>query len=85
MILLAGIFIAGCTSEDDGIGQEQSFQSSNETSSESKEVYKERFAKILSLVVYQDEGVRSLLKEEAMKEFDCNHEVLWYLVRDKTL
>ena len=43
------------------------------------------FAKVLSRVTFDNQLVRELIKQEAMKEFDCNNDVLWLNVRDEKI
>lgn len=79
--------ICSCTNNDailDGekenqteISVIQSKQAINENLSE--------FAQILSKVVSNNKDVRVFLKEESLKEFDKNTDVLYYLVRDEQI
>ncbi|MFV0506293.1 MAG: hypothetical protein ACK5L5_06230 [Bacteroidales bacterium] len=50
---------------------------------EKKEECLQKFAKVLSQVVHEDEEVRMFLKDEALKMFDRNYDVLYYLVKDE--
>ncbi|MCI1741357.1 MAG: hypothetical protein LKI18_03060 [Prevotella sp.] len=42
----------------------------------------QNFASILSKAVYQNEGIRSFLKEQSIKQFDKNYDILYYPVRN---
>ncbi len=42
-----------------------------------------KFASILSKAVYNNKQVRQFLKNEAIKQFDRNYDVLYYLVKNK--
>lgn len=43
------------------------------------------FAETLSKIVYERQDVREFLKEEAVKQFDKNYDVLYALVKDKEI
>lgn len=45
----------------------------------------EHFAKILSKVVYERKDVRHFLKMETIKQFDCNYDVLYLLIKNKLI
>ena len=90
--LILGCFLSysfqSC-SDDNVIIQNEEF--SNPTINEfelsadsSKSLMLVEFAKVLSKVVYENQSVRELIKEEAMKEFDCNYDVLWMNIGNKT-
>jgi len=51
----------------------------------SKEVNIERFATLLSKVTHERRDVRAFLKEEALKQFDKNYDVLYIAVKDKKI
>jgi len=50
-----------------------------------KETHKERFAAVLSKVVYEREDVRAFLKKEALVQFDKNYDVFYPMVRNKSV
>lgn len=74
--------VASCSNEVD-VASSSKTENVFNVSSLTKPEAKERFASILSQVVYQHENVREFLKNEALKEFDENHDVLYALVRDE--
>ncbi|MCH7409124.1 hypothetical protein MM239_06945 [Belliella sp. DSM 111904] len=61
----------------------------NSTSRSENAVLKEenlvKFAIILSKAVHQRMDLRDFLKEEALKQFDRNYDVLYYLVKDEVI
>ncbi|MFS2867418.1 hypothetical protein AAH025_20595 [Bacteroides fragilis] len=48
-----------------------------------KEQLLERFATILSKTIYENSDIRLFLKSEAIKQFDKNYDILYYLIKDK--
>lgn len=44
-----------------------------------------RFTEILSKLVYDNKNVRTFLKEESLKKFDKNYNVLFHLVKNKNI
>ncbi|QZT36175.1 hypothetical protein K5X82_12890 [Halosquirtibacter xylanolyticus] len=42
-----------------------------------------KFAKILSKAVYNDEAVRSFIQREALKQFDCDYDILYGKVKNQ--
>lgn len=42
-----------------------------------------KFAKILSKAVYDDEDIRSFIQKEALKQFDCDYDILYGKVKNK--
>ncbi|MDC1105343.1 hypothetical protein OAT16_01480 [Prolixibacteraceae bacterium] len=42
-----------------------------------------KFAKILSKAVYNDETVRSFIQKEALKQFDCDYDILYGKVKNQ--
>ncbi len=44
-----------------------------------------KFANTLSKAVYESKELRKFLKEESLKQFDQNYDVLYYLVKDKEI
>lgn len=57
----------------------------NSAQTMTKQDAKEKFAKILSKAVYNRQSVREFLKNEAIKQFDENYDVLYYLVKDEMI
>ena len=53
--------------------------------SESKLILKQKFSSALVKVLGQNEEVRSLIKEEALKQIDFDYDVLYCLIKDKQL
>ncbi|MFV0290912.1 MAG: hypothetical protein ACK5IJ_08475 [Mangrovibacterium sp.] len=53
--------------------------------SSAKEKSMNNFASILSQAVSEREDIRQFLKDEALKQFDKNFDVLYYLVRDEII
>lgn len=45
----------------------------------------ETFAKVLSAAVAERKDVREFLKSEAVKQFDCNYDILYQLVKDSVV
>lgn len=54
-----------------------------EATESQKQIAMEKFAIILSKAVYKYKGVRELLKEEALKMFDMNSEVLYVSIENR--
>ncbi len=54
-------------------------------SKERREELLSKFASVLSKASFENESVRSFLKKEALKQFDKNYDVLYYLVKDELL
>lgn len=50
-----------------------------------KEGYMTEFASILSKAVYARKDLREFLKQESLKQFDKNYDVLYYLVKDELI
>ena len=53
--------------------------------SESNLILKQKFSSALVTVLGQNEEVRSLIKEEALKQIDFDYDVLYCLIKDKQL
>ena len=53
--------------------------------SESNLILKQKFSSALVKVLGQNEEVRSLIKEEALKQIDVDYDVLYCLIKDKQL
>ena len=53
--------------------------------SESNLILKQKFSSALVKVLVQNEEVRSLIKEEALKQIDFDYDVLYCLIKDKQL
>lgn len=53
--------------------------------SESNLILKQKFSSALVKVLGQNEEVRSLIKEEALKQIDFDYDVLYCLIKDKQL
>src|SRR5687768_624444 len=43
------------------------------------------FAKILAKAISKDSELRSFLKEEALKKFDNDHDILYHMVKDRKI
>ena len=48
-------------------------------------ILKQKFSSALVKVLGQNEEVRSLIKEEALKQIDFDYDVLYCLIKDKQL
>jgi hypothetical protein len=82
--LLASTFILLCACSKDDASELESGPS-NALSIDSKIKSMEKFANILSQVVYDQKGVREFLKKESVKQFDKNYDVLYFLIKDKKI
>ena len=79
-------FISSCT-KDDLKFNENANRVKNEQiiNRENNEKYLEEFAEILSKVIYERQDVREFLKTEALKQFDKNYDVLYYLIENRII
>mgnify|MGYP006145268743 FL=1 len=77
--LIMGLFLSSCTENDFQENGEKSLKTSIKEESMTK------FASILSKAVYERKEVREFLKQESLKQFDKNYDVLYYLVKDETI
>ena len=82
--ILGLLLFTSCSSELDGTeGLQPSFVSQNEIDSISKNECIHQFAEILSKVLHDSEEARKLIRNEALKQFDMNDDVLYYLIKDE--
>ena len=82
-ILICGTMtVASCSSEDNIVLSEDDVLPT-ETVKVDKNALMNQFAQTLSKVVRENQKVRELVKNEAIKQFDKNYDVLWIEARDK--
>lgn len=87
LITCSGLFFSSCmdeeavnVSEDSMIGNENSeFEVNANSSFSSSYDALNQFAPLLSKVISERKDVREFLKAEALKCFDTNYDVLYYL------
>lgn len=80
LVLLLSIFFNSCSKEDHSLsGDEVSLNNSL------KQTNIQKFSEILSKVTYQRKDVREFIKNEALKQFDNDYNVLYYLVRNSKI
>lgn len=80
MIALISVILSSCQN-DEMLCDESSNIFDN--SIDNKISLKKDFAQILSQVTYENEEVRNFLKNEAIKQFDKNYDVLYALIRNE--
>jgi hypothetical protein len=76
------LFLSAC-SDDVVKNNNVVFPSNNEVVDTEKHLVE--FAKVLSKAVHERKDVREFLKNEALKQFDRNYNVLYYLVSDEVI
>lgn len=84
LLILLGVFIfVGCSDNE----LDNNFYHENPDFEEVVDTEKHlvEFAKVLSKAVHERKDVREFLKNEALKQFDCNYNVLYYLVSDELI
>ncbi|WP_026474704.1 hypothetical protein [Alkaliflexus imshenetskii] len=84
LLILLGVFIfVGCSDNE----LDNNFNHENPDFEEVVDTEKHlvEFAKVLSKAVHERKDVREFLKNEALKQFDCNYNVLYYLVSDELI
>jgi hypothetical protein len=85
--LISLIFVA--CSNDDVVNDSPTAEGHSEPevilTDDEKAELKEDFAKVLSLVVYENQLVRGFLKNEAVKCFDKNYDILYLNVKDSLI
>jgi hypothetical protein len=91
-IVLTCIIPLSLTSCKKTIQGEQLDLSLNKTSAvkdavslENQNLLKEEFASLLSNVIKNDKETRLFLKEEAIKQFDLDYDILYHLIKDKKI
>lgn len=89
--LLMAVVCAGLSScsKDDEFRSEDSQMPGSKTIENKdgldKETYLTDFAEVLSKATYERKDVREFLKTEALKQFDKNYDILYYLVKDEEI
>ncbi len=79
-LFVLGLLISAC-SNDDLSSTMADLNPKTEVAKKGKNM--EDFAAILSKVVYNNKSVRQFLKDEAVKQFDRNYDVLYYAIKNK--
>lgn len=88
VLTCVGALLSSCSNDNflDGKESASELKSVKTISGESqKEIHLINFARILSKVVYERQDVREFLKQESLKQFDKNYDVLYYLVKDEII
>lgn len=75
------LFGAACSKESESIVSSSNLISNTE----SLGVYEKHFSEILSKAIYDSEPMRSFIKNEAIKQFDNDFDVLYGMVKDKVV
>lgn len=87
--LAMGIFLNSCTKDmlHNDIDSSSLSGDKKEQLSKRQETEKhlEKFAGILSKVTYANKEVREFLKQESIKQFDKNYDVLYYLIKNEKI
>ena len=84
LVFLVYLSVASCNDSLNDI--DKNFLSSTFLEqSESNLILKQKFSSALVKVLGQNEEVRSLIKEEALKQIDFDYDVLYCLIKDKQL
>jgi len=60
-------------------------ESKNSLSLEERNAYLKKFSEILSKSIYDNTNLRKFLKEEALKKFDNDYDVLYQIIKNKTI
>lgn len=85
--LAMGIFLNSCTKDmlHNDIDSSSLSGDKKEQLSKRQETEKhlEKFAGILSKVTYANKEVREFLKQESLKQFDKNYDVLYFIIKDE--
>lgn len=79
--LIMSLLLSSCTEND--FRTNENVKKSLNTSIKEENMIK--FAIILSKAVYARKEVREFLKQESLKQFDMNYDVLYYLVKDEMI
>ncbi len=79
-LFVLGLLISAC-SNDDLSSTMADLNPKTEVAKKEKNMTE--FATILSKVVYNNKSVRQFLKDEAVKQFDRNYDILYYAVKNK--
>ena len=81
--MLVGVALLGCKK----LEPEQAKQPDNAAYSIETRNYhdqlKRQFGKALAPLLFEEEGVRSLIREEALKQFNNDYEVLYQMIKDR--
>lgn len=83
LIILILLVVVSCSNDKYDIVDSSSLNS--EDNIENVNYLKNRFSFALAQVLFENEDVRALIKEEALKQFDYEYDVLYLLVYDKPL
>ena len=83
--LLLALFIVGSCSDNMVENSENSSLIEKNDGEVDLNSLKSEFSFALARVLNESEGVRKLIKEEAIKQFDHDYDVLYMLVKDKQL
>ena len=83
LIILMLLVMGACSNDEYDIVNDSPLNS--EDNIENVSYLKNRFSFALAKVLYENEDVRALIKEEALKQFDYEYDVLFQLVYDKPL
>lgn len=81
--LIGVFFLNSCKKEATINTQNEKQKAALVLSAERKEQLLSKFASVLSKASFENENIRSFLKKEALKQFDKNYDVLYYLVKDE--
>lgn len=84
-IALISLFLSACSDDliKNNIDNSEFVGNADELVGLDTEKHLVEFAKVLSKVVHERKDVREFLKNEALKQFDRNYNVLYYLISDE--
>lgn len=83
---IIAVFISSCSDEVvENDVHPSKFITRSETVLRDKEECFSKFAEILSKAVFENEDLRIFLKKEALKQFDNNYDILYYLIKDEKI
>lgn len=82
-VILLTLLMVSCSNEEYDVVDNTS--STQEAEMENFDFLIGKFSLSLAKVFSENEDVRELIKEEALKQFDCDYDVLYLLVNDKPL
>lgn len=82
---LLGIIFISCSNNDitDAIDNDVALEGINLRNTTNNEKYLSTFAKVFSKTIHDSKAVREFIRDESLKQFDKNYDVLYYLVKDE--
>ena len=88
MLAVVCVNLSSCSKDDEFRSEDSQMPESKTIENKDgldKETYFTDFAEVLSKATYERKDVREFLKAEALKQFDKNYDILYYLVKDEEI